>query len=532
MIRSQPIRNAISGCNRCSKGPSFTTSRLAALSRQYSSVTSPPPSQQPDSNGPSKTLAQVLADSIKASGPLSVSTFMRTCLLDPEQGYYASANAAGSSSDQAGRDVLGARGDFITSPEISQVFGELLAIFFIARWQTVMPDGQTRLVELGPGRGTLLADMIRTFARFSAFFNTIKSIHLVETSPGLMALQHDAIEAALTQAGKKIVPADQEVLADDEVKLEWFPIADSVPVQNDTWSMVVAHEFFDALPTHIFERSADGFREVLVDIERAKTGQSGITVLKPGDLTGAKSSTPSADSTDAKFRYVISSSPTPWSVLLAARNPRFQVLQPGQRVEVSPEAWATARKMGELVSGRKARAGKPERESDEQRLERERGESERLQTPSKGGAGLVIDYGDEKAFGGSFRAFKSHKIVDPLDAPGTADLTCNVDFSYLKNALAMTDARSLGPMFQSHFLQALGVEQRVEALVKNAKDAERGKEIDHAAKRLVDANGMGAQYKVLGICSEAQTGGPSVKQVEEGVTAADQDKVMCYPFEM
>lgn len=526
MIRSQPIRNTIVRCNKYSKTTLCETNRSIAFSRQYSAVSSTPPIKQPDSNGPSKTLAQVLADSIKASGPLSVSTFMRTCLLDPEQGYYASANASSSSSEQAGRDVLGARGDFITSPEISQVFGELLAIFFIARWQTVMPEGETRLVELGPGRGTLLADMIRTFGRFSAFFNTIKSIHLVETSPGLMALQHDAIESALTQAGKKIVPADQEILAADEVRLEWFPIAESVPVQHDTWSMVVAHEFFDALPTHIFERSSDGFREVLVDVERAKTGQSGITVLKPGGLTGAK---PTAESAEAKFRYVLSSSPTPWSVLLAARNPRFQVLQPGQRVEVSPEAWATARKMGELVSGRKAKAGKPEKESDEQRIKRERDESERLQIPSKGGAGLVIDYGDEKAFGGSFRAFKSHKIVNPLDAPGTADLTCNVDFSYLKNALAMTDARSLGPMFQSHFLQALGIEQRVEALVKNAKDTERGKEIDQAAKRLVDPNGMGAQYKVMGICSEAQTGGTSVEQ--ESVTS-DQNKASCYPFEM
>lgn len=532
MIKSHPIRNGLLQCNRLTKASSSTLPGIKASSKRLSSIaSSTPPSQQSDKDGPSKTLAQVLADSIKASGPLSVSTFMRTCLLDPQQGYYASANASPSSSQKAGRDVLGARGDFITSPEISQVFGELLAVFFIARWQSVMPQGQTRLVELGPGRGTLLADMIRTFARFSSFFNTIKSIHLVETSPGLMALQHDALESALTQAGKKIVSADQEVLSDDEIRLEWFPIADSVPVQNDVWSMVVAHEFFDALPTHIFERSSDGFREVLVDVERAKAGQSGITVLKPGDFNKSNSTPSSDDTNQAKFRYVISSSPTPWSVLLASRNPRFQVLQPGQRVEVSPEAWATARKMGELVSGRKAKAGKPESENDQQRVERERAESERLQTQTKGGAGLVIDYGDEKAFGGSFRAFKSHQIVDPLDQPGTADLTCNVDFSYLKNALAMTDARSLGPMFQSHFLQSLGIEKRVETLVKNAKDKERGKEIDQAAKRLIDPNGMGAQYKVLGICAESQSGGTNVKQVEEGITSG-QEKVNCYPFEM
>lgn len=85
---------------------------------------------------------------------------MRTALLDPSQGYYASANA-----DDQGRDVLGARGDFITSPEISQVFGELLAVYFVARWQAVGSPDQMRLVEFGPGKGTLLADMIRVSQR-------------------------------------------------------------------------------------------------------------------------------------------------------------------------------------------------------------------------------------------------------------------------------------------------------------------------------------------------------------------------------
>lgn len=89
---------------------------------------------------------------------------MRTCLLDPSQGYYASANSTDGGGD-ASRDVLGARGDFITSPEISQVFGELLAVYFISRWQAVGEPSATRLVELGPGKGTLLADMIRVGMR-------------------------------------------------------------------------------------------------------------------------------------------------------------------------------------------------------------------------------------------------------------------------------------------------------------------------------------------------------------------------------
>lgn len=103
----------------------------------------------------------------------------------------------------------------------------------------------------------------------------------------------------------------------------------------------------------------------------------------------------------------------------------------------------------------------------------------------------------------STQAFKSHAVVSPLQAPGQADLTANVDFAYLKNALATTTARALGPMFQSHFLATLGLAPRVEALVKAASGSGNGsgraKEIESSAKRLVDPTGMGAQYKVLGI---------------------------------
>lgn len=84
---------------------------------------------------------------------------MTTALLDPAYGYYSSSKDG--KQDGSGRDVLGSRGDFITSPEISQVFGELLAIYFVSRWQANEMPNKVRLVELGPGRGTLLSDMVR-----------------------------------------------------------------------------------------------------------------------------------------------------------------------------------------------------------------------------------------------------------------------------------------------------------------------------------------------------------------------------------
>lgn len=139
------------------------TNRLfsTSLNRGQSESTN----QEVENSSKKANLASLLAKSIREFGPLSVSTFMNVCLQDPGQGYYASANSTDNEAmdgDKAQtRDVLGARGDFITSPEISQVFGELIAIFFIARWQAVNPEGPTRLVEFGPGKGTLLADMLR-----------------------------------------------------------------------------------------------------------------------------------------------------------------------------------------------------------------------------------------------------------------------------------------------------------------------------------------------------------------------------------
>lgn len=259
-----------------------------------------------------------------------------------------------------------------------------------------------------------------------------------------MRLQLKAIEDALATIGKRIANPN-EPPSDDAITVEYFPSVTTVPITPEAWTMVVAHEFFDALPIHIFEKTTSGFREVLVGLKKShgstrgntqhRQGQSGITTIKISDLRGQRRKDSGSDSNSdaaparAQFRYVLSPTETPWSKLLASANPRFQSLQPGQRVEISPESWATARKIGELVAGRNA----PTTSQDGKVGER------KSTTPSAGGSALIVDYGDEKAFGGSFRAFKNHAIVDPLNEPGTADLTANVDFAYLKNALATTD---------------------------------------------------------------------------------------------
>lgn len=487
-------------------------------------ASSPPTPPSSIEKKPTKSLNEILLDSVRASGPMTVSTYMRTCLLDPMQGYYSSANSPTTS-----REVLGSRGDFITSPEISQVFGELVAIFYLARWQAVGAPSATRIVELGPGKGTLLADMLRTFSSFKPFLSTLKRIQLVETSDGLMELQLSAIKEALSAVGKKVVSADEEKEAgQDGIVVEWFPSIDLIPVVEDEFTILTAHEFFDALPTHIFEKHQDGkFREVLVGIKP----KSSITILKPGDDLNAK------EREKEELGFVLSPAPTPWAQMLVQNNPRFKHLQPGQRVEVSPEVWAIARRVGELVAGRPAAApstlpntppstapagsmeAEAERKIEEDRLAAEKQrELTRLSTPSLGGISLIIDYGGDSAYGSSFRAFKQHQLVPVFDSPGSVDLTVNVDFLHLKSALQTTDSRYLGPLDQADFLVGMGLQMRTEKLVQG-KGVEDGKRIKSAANRLVDETGMGGQYRVMAVAAGSSRG---------GVEGEDPD---IYPFE-
>ncbi|WFD43321.1 hypothetical protein MPSI1_001982 [Malassezia psittaci] len=432
-------------------------------------------------------LLRVLSDSIRANGPMTVPTYMQACLTNPDHGYYA------GKLQEESHGILGAKGDFITSPEISQVFGELLAVFFVSRWQAAGSPNRIRIIELGPGRGTLLSDMLRTFSAFPPMFDAIRSLELVEASPALLTQQEQSITTTLKQAGKKIVsPAiPVEELESDSIRAEWFPSYHGVNVDPDSWTIVMAHEFFDALPIHIFEKKLEGWREVLVDVNHGE--DKGVKVLKASDIINNANT----KEKDPELRFVVSPGATAWSQLLAARNERFKHFQPGQRVEVSPVSWAVARRMGEWISGydslkvdNEGRALSPE---ESLKIARERS--------SLGGCGLVVDYGADRFFGDSFRAFRNHKIVSPLELPGQSDLTANVDFTFLSHAITTTDAQSYGPMTQRDFLASLGLNMRLKKLLEDNPPS-RSKDIQQAAARLVDPTGMGEQYKVLCVSAE------------------------------
>ncbi len=154
---------------------------------------------------------------IALEGPLSVERFMGLCLADPDHGYYMT------------RDPLGAAGDFTTAPEISQIFGELLGLWAVQLWNDMDRPGVLHLVELGPGRGTLMADALRA-ARIVPLFRQGLQVHLVETSPALRAAQQKTLETT------GVTPT-------------WHQRFETVP---DGPLIVIANEFFDALPIRQF----------------------------------------------------------------------------------------------------------------------------------------------------------------------------------------------------------------------------------------------------------------------------------------
>src|ERR1700693_4274349 len=128
-------------------------------------------------------LAARIARRIRREGPLSIAAFMAIALHDPDSGYYAR------------RDPLGAAGDFITAPEISQIFGELIGLWCADLWQHIGKPDPVILAELGPGSGALLSDFLRAAATLPEFRRAL-DLHLVEASPVLRAAQQRRVGSA------------------------------------------------------------------------------------------------------------------------------------------------------------------------------------------------------------------------------------------------------------------------------------------------------------------------------------------------
>ena len=177
----------------------------------------------------SGALRAEIAGLIRETGPIGIDRYMALCLAHPVHGYYRT------------RDPLGPRGDFTTAPEISQMFGELVGVWIaLAREAMGAPERMT-LVELGPGRGTLMADALRALGRAAA--GARFDLHLVETSPTLRAAQGAALAAHAPT---------------------WHEGIETLP---EGPAILVANEFFDCLPVRQFQRTARGWCERVIGLD-------------------------------------------------------------------------------------------------------------------------------------------------------------------------------------------------------------------------------------------------------------------------
>ena len=232
----------------------------------------------------SRLLAAYLRRLINANGPLTVARYMSEALNNPSFGYYTT------------RDPLGTRGDFTTAPEISQMFGELIGAWFIDCWRGLGAPDPVLLVELGPGRGTLISDLWRGIA-VSPDFRAAVRFCLVEASPVLRSQQQQRL------SNLRPLPA-----------LDWYSRLADVP---DGILLLIGNEFFDTLPVHQFVDGADGWRERLID----------------RDLCQA----------DA-FRYVLSHGRTPATAWLDSGN------KSADAMEVCPSGLSLAHDIAERVT--------------------------------------------------------------------------------------------------------------------------------------------------------------------------------------
>ncbi len=344
----------------------------------------------------SNALHRLVCQMIKTQGPLSVSDFMATCLMHPDHGYYQK------------QVVFGEKGDFITAPEVSQMFGEMIGVYLINQWQKLGEPAHCHLVELGPGRGTLMADILKTFALAPALQQGI-SVHFVETSQQLRALQKEKVQGATWHDDLSTLPDDAPIL-------------------------LVANEFFDALPIMQFQKHRRVWRERAVDMNEEhqlvwalKHPNAGLHFLDKDFLSSA---------------------------------------QDGDIVEVCPQAISITQTIADMLR-------------------------------HQSGCAVIIDYGYAKtAFGDSLQALQGHQYVDPLQHLGEADLTAHVNFDSLATVF-FDQGIATDPLYeQGQWLMGIGMGQRAEALAKG-QSPDHQKAILEALKRLTAPDQMGQLFKVL-----------------------------------
>lgn len=355
----------------------------------------------------------------------------------------------------------------------------------------------------------------------------MEAVYLIESSPRLREAQHRILCGGNLLKENKLGHESTSKHSDD-LKIVWSEDIRLVPKDASRTPLIVAHEFFDALPIHIFQSVAPPPQEAGTDTIQTPTGRIPSQQKQPQGnqwrelLVSPKPPHRLKDS-EPEFELSLSKTGTPHSMYLPETSPRYQSLKstPDATIEISPESQAYARDFAVRLGGSNPPSPnqKPKPQYDiPGRSVKPSSQEETFSKPSPSGAALIIDYGQEATIPtNSLRGIRQHKMVSPFESAGTTDLSADVDFLALAESAinASPGVEVHGPVDQARFLTAMGIEERASQLVKRAVDEERAgktgeskgelgelaKRIESGWKRLVDTGpqGMGRLYKALAI---------------------------------
>jgi NADH dehydrogenase [ubiquinone] 1 alpha subcomplex assembly factor 7 len=353
---------------------------------------------------------QEINTKIKNQGFITIDEFMQIAMSGLGSSYYQS------------KQPLGESGDFITAPEISQIFGEMVAIWCIDIWQKLGKPSKFNLLEYGAGRGVLMRDLLRMAKTDNEFYNAL-DIWIIDINPRLIEIQKTILSKF------------------EDKKIQWI---DKIQEVSKYPTIILANEFFDALPIKQYEKQNGSWKERILRMNEEKK------------------------SLEFAFRNIESISDRTLSI----EHPN--ALE-GSIYEESPQSVKIMEEISHHIETNK-------------------------------GAALIIDYGydielksrTKNQYNSTLQALKNHKYTDILASPGKADLSAHVDFSALKKIAS--GLHVFGAISQRELLKNCGIDIRLNSLVKsNPKLASL---LQAQYNRLMDVDKMGELFKAIAVFSE------------------------------
>lgn len=370
----------------------------------------------------------------------------------------------------------------------------MIAIWMLSTWQSLGSPSAINIVEFGPGKGTLMKDILRVTNKFPKFKNSIH-IHMIELSETMRKMQRESTNCfesskhglnSLTNNDGINNNESINLISSDGIKISWHSFLDQVP-RDSKPILFIGQEFLDAFPIHQFAYTNKGWREKLIDIDDSEESKFHFRVVLSPSATPAiqallgegreRHFSQSSNQYKNNHPLIPQLDPITGKLLNNQTNDMNNTIKShpdlveGDGIEICPLALATSEDIAKRVC-------------------------------QSGGAGLFIDYGENFTQSDSLRAFKKHNQVNFLSEPGLVDMTADVDFSAIGRAAESRGAKVMTAIGQGEFLMRMGIVERVEKLIDipATTDEEATILVSSMKKLVMDGKGnMGTRFKVMSI---------------------------------